>query len=265
MALQTLLAPNASPMTLDGTRTFVVGARQAAVIDPGPADPRHLQNIRAAVAGASRCVILLTHGHPDHSEGAAELAALLNAPIWMAPGALEPALPPRMVGRWLADREVVHTDAGTLRAVATPGHVPEHLAYFWTGDRAPAGGALFVGDLLMGVGDTTLIAPPEGDIAAFFQSLQRVEQLAPTVLYPTHGPPLHDVAAALRRFREHRRQRIDQVRAAIAATRSTDPDTLVRAVYGPTLDPRLHAAAAASVRCMADYLQARPAGSEPVA
>ena len=133
-----LQAANPSPMTLDGTRTFIVGRERPVVIDPGPDAPRHLDAIERALGGAVPVAILLTHAHGDHADAAAPLAARTGAPVWRG-----------------SDGDEVNTDAGPLRAIATPGHTPEHLAFLW--DRQ-----LFAGDAFMGGSDTTLVAPPEG-------------------------------------------------------------------------------------------------------
>lgn len=253
-ALRSRLASNPSPMTLDGTRTYVVGRAQPVVIDPGPAEARHLDGLLELLGGARPLAILLTHGHPDHAAAARPLAERTGAPVLMARGGVEAGFPPVRADRWLEDGEAVETDAGPVRAVATPGHTPEHLAFFWTGAEAPAGGALFVGDLMMGEGDTALVAPPEGDLAAYLRSLERVRSLRPGVLLPTHGPPLADPAAAVARYLCHRRERIGQVVRALAAGGPAAPADLVRAVYGRTLDPRLHEAAEGSLRAVLDYL-----------
>jgi glyoxylase-like metal-dependent hydrolase (beta-lactamase superfamily II) len=253
--LQVLRADNASPMTLDGTRTFVVGRDRPVVIDPGPDHPAHLDAVVAALGGARPAAILLTHAHPDHAAAAPILAMRTGAPVRMARGALHPVPPPGEAVHWLADGEVVKTDAGPLRAVATPGHAPEHLVFVWTGAPAPAGGAVFVGDLLMGEGDTTLVAPPEGDLAAYLASLDRVGRLRPDVLYPAHGPPLRDPEEAVARYRAHREARLEQVRQALRAHPGGDADALVDAVYGAELHPALRRAARGSIQAMLHLLR----------
>lgn len=252
-ALRVLLAPNPSPMTLDGTRTYLVGRSRPVVIDPGPDHPGHLAALEAALGGVRPAAILLTHGHADHAAAVPELARRTGAPVLMGRGALRSTLPPSAVTRWIADGNEVESDAGSLRVVATPGHAPEHLAFHW--GQGPRGGAVFVGDHLMGEGDTTLVAPPEGDLAAYLESLERLRPLGAGVLYPAHGPPITDPAAALDRYAEHRRVRIEQVYAALRDGGPARPAGLVRRVYGPELHPGLARAAEGSVRAILGYLE----------
>jgi glyoxylase-like metal-dependent hydrolase (beta-lactamase superfamily II) len=233
-ALRTLVAPNPGPMTLDGTRTFIVGAERPAVIDPGPADPRHLAAILDALGGRAPVAILLTHAHADHAELAGLLARETGAPVARA-----------------REGEAVRTDAGDLRVLATPGHAPDHVAFHW-----PQAAAVFVGDTFMGTGDTTLVAPPEGDLAAYLRSLERIAALSPSVLYPAHGPPLTDAAEAIARYRRHREERIAQVVRALRRAGPSLPRELLDEVYGPTLLPVLRDAAEGSLHAIHGYLQA---------
>ncbi|CAN5351505.1 MBL fold metallo-hydrolase [soil metagenome] len=253
--LRVLLAPNPSPMTLDGTRTFLLGRERPVVIDPGPADARHLAAILSALGETRPAAILLTHAHPDHAALAPALARETGSAVMMGRGALDPSLDPAVVQGWLEEGEEVETDAGPLRVLATPGHAPEHLAFLWQGDGAPPGGALFVGDLLMGEGDTTLVAPPEGDLAAYLRTLGRIRDLAPGVLYPAHGPPLADPTAAVGRYVAHRRERIEQVFRALQAIGVATPAELVDSVYGAALHPELRLAAEGSIRAILLYLE----------
>jgi hydroxyacylglutathione hydrolase len=246
--VRSILAPNPGPMTLDGTRTFIVGRERPVVIDPGPDDEHHLRAIVDALGGASPSAILLTHAHLDHSAAAPALAAATGAPVGIAPGSLSP-LPFDVAPLAYADE--IETDAGLLRVVATPGHAPEHVAF-----HLPATGELFVGDAFMGVGDTTLVAPPEGDLAEYLRTLDRVAAVAPSVLHPAHGPAIRDPAAAVERYRTHRLERIAQVVHALRRTGPAAPPDLVDAVYGAALDPRLRGAAEASLHAILAYLRA---------
>ncbi len=219
-ALRAVLAPNASPMTLDGTRTWIVGTRVAAVIDPGSAAPAHLDRLAHEVAGATVSIVV-THEHPDHSTGAAELAARLGAPILgIAAGSLQSG-------------DAVPTDAGDLVAIPTPGHAPDHIALHWPSEQA-----VFVGDLMMGGLDTAVVAAPEGDLGQYIESLERIRTLRPRILYPAHGPPFEDPDEAIDRYIRHREERRAQVLDAVRAGART-PEEIVTRVYGESLDPKL--------------------------
>lgn len=253
-ALREICAENPSPMTLDGTRTYLVGQDRPAVIDPGPDDDRHVAAIVRALGGVRPVAILLTHEHPDHAAGAARLARSTGAPIRGGRGAVDPRFDPGQL-EWLEHGDQVPTDQGGLRAIATPGHAPEHLAYLWTGEGAPAGGAVFVGDLMMGTGDTALVATPEGDLRAYLASLDRIDALSASVLYPAHGPAIEEPDLAVERYRAHRRERLEQLRAALLRYPDADAGRLVDVIYGPGLDPALRSAAAGSVSAMLQYLR----------
>lgn len=248
--LRVVRADNPSPLTVDGTRTHLVGERQVAVIDPGPASPEHLQTLLDALREAAVVRVLLTHAHPDHAAGAEPLAMALGATVQaLGDGTLAPG-------------ESVPTDAGVLVAHATPGHTPDHVAFHWA-ER----GAVFCGDLLTGGMDSALVAPPEGDLTDYLYSLEQVGRLAARVLLPAHGPPFHDAPGTLERYAEHRRERERQVLAALRAGART-PAALVERVY-PGLEPALRGAAEGAVLAYLRHLaasgRARPgaAGWEP--
>lgn len=233
-------AANPGPFTLDGTRTYIVGRQVAAVIDPGPDDADHLRALRAAVAGARRVAVLVTHDHADHSGCARALADALGAPL------LGPC---RGADGPLADGDAVETDRGELVAVDTPGHCAEHLCVHW-----PRARALFAGDLMLGEGGTTWVGEYRGCVRDYLASLERVEALAPRVIYPAHGPPIEDVSAALAAYREHRVERIRQTELAWRNRPDATPAQLVTTIYGDELPPRLRAAAESSIAAMLDYL-----------
>lgn len=257
-AVRCVLAPNPSPMTLDGTRTYLVGRERPVVIDPGPALDAHVQAVEAALGAVKPAAILLTHSHADHAGAAPALAERTGAPVWMARGALRAGLGSGLVvGRWIGDGDTVETDAGTLSAIATPGHAPEHLAFVLRQGVRSSWDVAFVGDHLMGVGDTTLVAPPEGDLADYLDSLERLGEAEAEVMYPAHGPPIPDPAAAVRRYAAHRESRIAQVREALRQGGPARPAALVKRVYGDGLDPALVRAAEGSLGAILGYLQKR--------
>ena len=218
-------------MTLDGTRTYLVGLRQVAIIDPGPMQTQHINAVVDEVGSGVVTSVLLTHDHPDHSEGARELARRLDA-----------ALP------IVTDGSIVETDAGPLRAVATPGHTPDHFAY-----HLAAEDVIFCGDLMMGGMDTALVALPEGDLRAYLQSLEKLRLLQPRIIYPAHGQPFEEPGAAIDQYVQHRRDRVQQVEAALR-TGPARAEQLVDQIYGTALDERLRVYAREAIEAYLAYL-----------
>jgi glyoxylase-like metal-dependent hydrolase (beta-lactamase superfamily II) len=229
-----VLAPNPSPLTLEGTNTYLVGAGEALLlVDPGPADAGHLARLEAAVGRARVAAVVLTHRHVDHAEAAGRCAERFGAPVVCA----RPAGP---ADRALADGDRVVADGATLRAVATPGHSSDHLSFLLEEERA-----LLTGDHVLGRG-TTVVAHPDGDMAAYLASLERIRALDLARIYPGHGPVIEDPARVLAEYVEHRLMRERQVLDGLAAGPAT-PEELVARIY-VDVDPILHAAAALSVR-----------------
>jgi glyoxylase-like metal-dependent hydrolase (beta-lactamase superfamily II) len=235
-----LNAGNAGAFTLDGTRTFLVGRRSVAVIDPGPKVQEHLRALLHAVADAESVTILLTHGHADHAEGADALAQEGGFAVHGADGV------PLEEGR------TFETDAGALVALRTPGHSRDHFAFHWPERRA-----LFAGDLLLGEGSTTWVGEYSGCVADYLRSLDRLRALDLAIVYPAHGPPLRDVAGTLDAYEAHRAQRIAQVRAILHARPDATPSEVVREVYGTVLPSELEEGARRSVEVMMEYLEGR--------
>lgn len=233
-----VLAPNPSLMTGAGTNSYIVTARGArcAVVDPGPNDAGHLQAlVTAAEPYGGIGAILVTHGHLDHQEGAASLRALTQAPVlaWSREGVAA-------ADRTLADGEELPLGGRVLRAIHTPGHRFDHLCFLLE-DAA----ALFAGDLVAGEG-TVVIIPPEGDLADYLTSLERLLRLAGwRTILPGHGPPVADGPALLREYIEHRLLRERQILDGLAHGPATISE-LVAIIYAD-VDPRLHAAAGRSV------------------
>jgi glyoxylase-like metal-dependent hydrolase (beta-lactamase superfamily II) len=250
-----VLAPNASPMTLDGTNTWVLvepGARRAVVVDPGPLDEGHLASIvaKADELGARIATILLTHGHADHAESARRFAELVGAPV----RALDPAL--RLGSEGLSDGDVVDVDGLEIRVIGTPGHSGDSLSFLVTGDRA-----VLTGDTVLGRG-TTVVMHPEGKLRDYLDSLGRLRRMvdAATIerVLPGHGPVRDDPAAVLDFYLAHRAARLAQVEAAVTAGDRTAAQ-IVRRVYAD-VDRALWPAAELSVQAQLDYLdEVKPA------
>jgi endoribonuclease LACTB2 len=178
----------------------------------------------------------------------------LGTKVWVGQGALRPCLPAEETAL-AADGHVFETEAGPVRVASTPGHCPEHISLVWEGDPGVSVPVAFVGDLLMGEGDTTLIGAPEGDVDSYLKSLQRVDELDAAVLYPSHGPELRDPRDAIRRFRRHRLGRIQEVRSALQIDPSLTLDALIDIIYGHALVPALREAAYRSLQATLTYLE----------
>jgi glyoxylase-like metal-dependent hydrolase (beta-lactamase superfamily II) len=245
-----VLAPNPSPMTLDGTNTWLVsepGSPSALVVDPGPGDEGHLHRVSGMVAAAGQRVgkIVLTHGHSDHAEGAAAFAAMTGAPVLAA----DPAH--RLGGEGLAPGATLTAGGCEVRVVATPGHSADSVCLL-----LPADGALLTGDTVLGRG-TTVIAG-DGSLADYLSSLERLRALAGEarlrVLLPGHGPLLADPAGTLDYYLAHRRQRLAEVTAALAAGDRSLAEIVAR-VYAD-VDRSLWPFAEWSVRAQLEYLAA---------
>ena len=215
-----VLAPNPSPMTLDGTNTYVVGAPgsgQAVVVDPGPDDAAHLSAVEEALAARdARCVaVLVTHHHGDHAEAAQPWGRRFAAPVSAANG--EVAGPG---GRLLEPGERLTLAGTSVDVVPTPGHTADHLAF-----RLESG-AVLVGDHVLGRG-TSVVTHPEGDVVAYLESLRRVHALGPAALYCGHGPELtEDPGAVLDFYLAHRAYREQQLLAALAQGSATSSSTV---------------------------------------
>jgi len=244
-----VLAPNPSPMTLDGTNTWIVAEPDsdlAVVIDPGPLDDGHLENVVATAerAGKRIALTLLTHGHPDHAEGAARFAELTRTRV----RALDPEL--RLDDEGLEQGGVITTGGLELRVVPTPGHTADSLSF-----HLPADAAVLTGDTVLGRG-TTVVAHPDGRLGDYLDSLRRLRSLTVddgvgTVL-PGHGPVLNDAQGMVEFYLAHRAHRLAQVETAVEAGHRT-PVEVVANVYAD-VDRSLWPAAELSVRAQLDYL-----------
>jgi glyoxylase-like metal-dependent hydrolase (beta-lactamase superfamily II) len=243
-----VLAPNPSPFTYTGTQTYLIGSGEVAVIDPGPDLPEHVEALTAALAGERVKAILCTHTHRDHSPASRPLQAATGAPIVgcapldldddgpRADEAFDPAYRPDRV---LADGERLAADGWTLEAVATPGHTSNHLCLALAEE-----GALFTGDHVMGW-STTVVAPPDGDMADYMASLDRLLGRGDLVYYPAHGPAVTDPHAHVRRLIGHRRMRERQILGHLRRGEGRIPAMVAEMYAG--IDPRLFPAAGRSV------------------
>lgn len=246
------LAPNPGPFTFKGTCAYVVGRGQVAVIDPGPDDPAHVAALAAALRGETVAQIVVTHTHRDHSPGARLLAEITGAPIV--------GCAPHRPARPLAEGETAKLDASndldhapallmqegdavtlpgvTLRALATPGHTMNHLAFAFDEENA-----LFSGDHVM-AWSTTIVAPPDGSMSAYMASLDKLRGLDHAVYWPGHGGPVSEPQRYVRALAGHRRQRENSILARLTEGPATIPDIVERSYAG--LDPRLKGAAGLS-------------------
>lgn len=243
-----VLAPNPSAFTYSGTQTYIVGEGTVAVIDPGPDDPDHVAALLRAVEGETVSAILCTHTHRDHSPAAIAFKAATGAEIvGCAPLALDDSGPRADAAfdrgyapdRVLVDGEAVSGPGWTLQAVATPGHTSNHLCF-----ALPESGALFTGDHVMGW-STTVISPPDGDMADYMASLDKLSRREDRIYYPAHGDPVDRPQRLVRGLAGHRRQREGQILRLLGEGPQTIPGFVARMYAG--LDPRLNGAAGRSV------------------
>ena len=239
-----LLAPNPSPMTLDGTNTWILrepGAERSIVIDPGPEHEEHLARVAAAAGRVG--AVLLSHNHSDHSEGARRFTELLGGDVPVR--ALDPAY--RLGDEGLGEGDVVELDGLEVRVMETPGHSPDSLSFWLPGDQA-----ILTGDTVLGYGTTVV-----HHLGDYLASLDRLRAMADgtAVILPGHGPRLDDPVGALDYYIAHRRERLEQVEAALAAGDRTAAEIVAR-VYAD-VDRSLWPVAEWSVQAQLDYLGER--------
>ncbi len=246
--IRRVVARNPGPFTFKGTGTYIVGRGEVAVIDPGPDLPEHLAALERALEGERVSAILLTHTHLDHSPLAAPLARATGARTYGLPAPPSPDPSVRLdegQDRLFApdapatDGLVVSGPGWTLEAITTPGHVSNHVCWALREENA-----LFSGDHVMGW-STTVISPPDGDMGDYYASLDKVAARGFSSLWPTHGPPIREVAPFLAAYKAHRLSRERQILDQLAKGRETIAD-MVPVIYAE-VDPKLHGAAAHSV------------------
>jgi len=243
-----VLAPNASAYTYTGTQTHLVGVTDLAIIDPGPIDADHQAALMRVVAGRSVTAIVITHHHRDHSPGARWLAKETGAPIVGAAPFAHHDEGPRadaafdadyVPDRILGEGECVHGEGWTLKAIATPGHTSNHLAFALLETKA-----LFSGDHVMGWA-TSVVSPPDGDMGDYMASLEKLLVRDDRVYYPGHGLEIERPRRLVRGMLGHRKQREGQILRLLGERARTIPALVEKMYVG--LDPRLLAAAERSV------------------
>ena len=241
-----VLAHNPSAFTYYGTQSYLIGEREVAVIDPGPDLPEHIDALEKAIGGRPLVAIMCTHTHREHSPAARPLAERTAAPIiGCSPLALETVGPRADASfdgdyapdRVLEDGDELTVDGEAVTAVATPGHTSNHLCFAYRG-------ALFSGDHVMGW-STTVVVPPDGDMADYMASLEKLRQRDDRTYYPAHGPAVTNPRQYVRHLVGHRMQREKQILALVSDQARDIPDIVANAY--PALDPRLTVAAGGSV------------------
>ena len=252
-------APNAGPLTFAGTNSYILGAGRVAVIDPGPDDEAHFQALMVATAGETISHILVTHAHRDHCGGVSRLAAASGAKShgFGRSGKAPVGAPEADTGidldfvpdTALADGALVSGEGWQVEAIATPGHAGDHLVFALVGR-----GLIFSGDHVM-AWSTTVVAPPEGSMADYRTSLDRLLARPEDTYFPGHGGRVTEAHAHVRALKAHRREREAAILAALAAGIEPIP-AIVDTVY-PDLDPRLAGAAGLSVLAHLEDLIAR--------
>jgi glyoxylase-like metal-dependent hydrolase (beta-lactamase superfamily II) len=241
-----VLAHNPSAFTYYGTQTYLIGTDEVAVVDAGPDLPEHVDALTKAIGARKVAAIMCTHTHRDHSPASRPLAERTGAPIiGCAPLALE-TVGPRADASFdgdyapdhvLGDGDVLEVDGKAITAVATPGHTSNHLCFAYEG-------ALLTGDHVMGW-STTVVVPPDGDMAAYMASLEKLRQREDRVYYPAHGPAVTNPQQYVRHLMGHRMQREKQILRLVGEKPRDIPDIVANAY--PGLDPRLVPAAGGSV------------------
>jgi glyoxylase-like metal-dependent hydrolase (beta-lactamase superfamily II) len=248
-----VIANNPGPFTFTGSGTYIVGADEGPVfvIDPGPMRAEHLGALEAAIGGAEVAGVLITHTHSDHCGGAKDFAARVKAPIYGAgphpvadkahdaPALDEGADYAFKPDILLADGEKVCMQSIELTAIATPGHLSNHLCFALAAEKA-----LFTGDHIMGWA-TTVVAPPDGDMGAYLESLEKLLARDDAIYYPTHGAPILNPKPFVRAVRTHRRIRDGQILDQLRKGRTRIKE-ITAAIY-VDIDRRLHGAAALNV------------------
>ncbi|MET3174155.1 UNVERIFIED_ORG: glyoxylase-like metal-dependent hydrolase (beta-lactamase superfamily II) [Arthrobacter sp. UYCu721] len=245
-----ILAPNPGPMSLDGTNSYLIaapGASTSVVVDPGPADEDHLR--RLADVGSVE-LILVTHRHADHTAGSLRLHELTGAPVRAAD--------PRHChggGEPLQDGETIQAAGVTVQVLATPGHTSDSVCFHLPDDGQH--GSVLTGDTILGRG-TTMLDYPDGRLRDYLESLDRLEAVGQATVLPAHGPALPSLAVITRAYREHRHERLAQIRAALVRLGGDATVADVADDVYADVEPSVRRAAEMSVAAQLDYLRGQP-------
>lgn len=247
-----VIAPNGGPFTYKGTCSYIFGQGDVAIVDPGPADPRHIAALRAAIAGERLKYILITHTHRDHSPAARALKEATGATVTgcapyipspdiavTGPGldaSHDASYAPDVV---LQEGDRLELPGATIETLETPGHTANHLCFALLEEKA-----LFTGDHIMGW-STTVVAPPDGSMADYMESLENLRLRDDQIFWPGHGDPVRDPARYLRALVHHRHAREAAILQRLAEGDDTIPQMVARLYEG--VDKRLHGAAAMNV------------------
>lgn len=255
-----LVAENPGPFTFKGTNTYLVGSKSLAVIDPGPADTRHHEAILEAAGGREITHIFVTHAHRDHVDGLYALKSATGAKSigfgraqLSVPEALKSPSGKDFVDLAFApdvcahDGQVLEGEDWAIEAIHTPGHAPDHMCFALAGR-----GAIFSGDHVMSW-NTTVIAPPEGNMAHYMASLDRLLKIDSELYLPGHGGKLEDARRSVKAFLLHRQWREQAILNAISSRQATVRD-MVRLIYRD-LDRSLLAAAGLSIMAHVEHLR----------
>jgi glyoxylase-like metal-dependent hydrolase (beta-lactamase superfamily II) len=243
-----LIAENPGPFTYLGTGVYIIGEGEVAVIDPGPMTDEHFEALKQAVAGERITHVLVTHSHMDHSPAAHPLAEWAGCQVYAG----GPAIPSESEVRMEAgddlrfkpditvkDGDIFRGPNWTIEAIATPGHTSNHFCFGLKEENA-----LFAGDHVMGW-STTVISPPDGHMGDYFASLDKIRKRGFSTIWPTHGPPVNDVAPFLDAYITHRKAREAMILERLRAGDTLIPE-MVKVIY-KDVDKRLHPAACHSV------------------
>jgi glyoxylase-like metal-dependent hydrolase (beta-lactamase superfamily II) len=255
--IRRVIAENPSPFTLYGTGTYILGTGKVAVIDPGPADVQHIQALLKAVEGETISHILVTHTHMDHSPGCRILQEHCDAPTYAygphGAGKLEQGVPVEEGGdmefepqELVRNGDIIEGGDWSVECVYTPGHTSNHMCFQLREQKA-----LFTGDHVMGW-STSIISPPDGDMADYLASLNLLLERDDEVFWPTHGPAIEDPKGIVRAFIDHRKERQAQILRCVADGVELITD-MVPVMYKGTPE-FMYPAAARSVFAAVEYM-----------